>query len=179
MAASVYGVRAKELRDKPELLHSAYLFRGAPTGNGAPAPAVVQADMTVTEMEHVLVLSDDIEATREFYCDVVGLRVGERPPLEFRGYWLYAGTTPCLHIAERHAYLTHAASLGLAISREPPGTGPVDHIAFNANDYDSVRSAADHERCPLGSQPCAGRRAPAAVLRGPQWRARRDQRAKP
>ena len=95
--------------------------------------------MTVTEMEHVLVLSDDVEATREFYCDIVGLRVGERPPLEFRGYWLYAGDTACLHIAERHSYLTHAASLGLAISREPPGTGPVDHIAFNANDYDGVR----------------------------------------
>ena len=25
-------------------------------------------------MEHVLVLSDDIEATRDFYCSVVGLR---------------------------------------------------------------------------------------------------------
>ena len=48
--------------------------------------------MTVTEMEHVLVLSDDVEATREFYCDIVGLRVGERPPLEFRGYWLTPGT---------------------------------------------------------------------------------------
>ena len=35
--------------------------------------------------------------------------------------------------------VTHAASLGLTISREPPGTGPVDHIAFNANDYDRVR----------------------------------------
>ena len=70
-----------------------------------------EADMTVTAMEHVLVLSDDIEATREFYCDVVGLRVGERPPLEFGGYWLYAGDTPCLHIAERHSYLTHAATL--------------------------------------------------------------------
>ncbi len=76
--------------------------------------------MTVTAMEHVLVLSDDIEATREFYCDVVGLRVGERPPLEFPGYWLYAGDTPCLHIAERQAYLTHAAALGLAISPSRP-----------------------------------------------------------
>ena len=71
-------------------------------------------------MEHVLVLSDDIEATREFYCQVVGLRVGERPPLEFPGYWLYAGATPCLHIAERRRYLTHAAWIGLATPHEPP-----------------------------------------------------------
>ena len=94
--------------------------------------------MTVTAMEHVLVLSDDIEATREFYCTCVGLRVGERPPLEFPGYWLYAGDTPCLHIAERASYLTHAAALGLDHLREPPGPGPVDHIAFSANDYDAV-----------------------------------------
>jgi catechol 2,3-dioxygenase-like lactoylglutathione lyase family enzyme len=94
--------------------------------------------MSVTEMEHVLVLSDDIEQTREFYCSVVGLRLGERPALEFPGYWLYAGPTPCLHIAERRAYLRHAAWLGLTVPREPPGPGPVDHIAFNAGDYEEV-----------------------------------------
>lgn len=94
--------------------------------------------MTVTAMEHVLVLSDDIEATREFYCSVVGLRTGERPALEFPGYWLYAGSTPCLHVAERGAYSSHAARLGLEVPREPPGAGPVDHIAFSASDYDAV-----------------------------------------
>ncbi len=94
--------------------------------------------MTVTAMEHVLVLSDDIESTREFYCSVVGLTVGERPPLEFPGYWLCAGDTPCMHVAERAAYLKHAARLGLTIAEGPSGSGPVDHIAFNASDYDSV-----------------------------------------
>jgi hypothetical protein len=37
----------------------------------------------VTSIEHVLVLSDDIERTRDFDCEVVGLEVGERPALEF------------------------------------------------------------------------------------------------
>jgi catechol 2,3-dioxygenase-like lactoylglutathione lyase family enzyme len=96
--------------------------------------------MSVTRMEHVLVLCDDIEATREFYCQVVGLRVGERPALEFPGYWLYAGATPCLHIAERKRYLTHAAWMGLATPHEPPGPGPVDHIAFDASDYESANA---------------------------------------
>ena len=67
--------------------------------------------MTVLQMEHVLVLSDDIEVTREFYCGVVGLREGQRPPLAFPGYWLYAGDTPCLHVADRRAYREHAATL--------------------------------------------------------------------
>jgi catechol 2,3-dioxygenase-like lactoylglutathione lyase family enzyme len=100
-------------------------------------------------MEHVLVLSDDIEATREFYCQVVGLRVGERPPLEFPGYWLYAGATPCLHIAERKRYLTHAAWIGLATPREPPGAGPVDHIAFDASDYESASARIERYGAPV------------------------------
>ena len=97
--------------------------------------------MTVTEMEHVLVLSEDIEASRDFYCRVVGLEVGERPPLEFPGYWLYAGATPCVHVAERHAYLKHAAALGLPASgdRSPgSGGGAIDHIAFDERDYEAA-----------------------------------------
>jgi catechol 2,3-dioxygenase-like lactoylglutathione lyase family enzyme len=94
--------------------------------------------MSVLDMEHVLVLSDDIEATRDFYCTVVGLQVGARPPLEFPGYWLYAGETPCVHIAERRQYLRHAAWLGLPAANEPPGASAVDHIAFNATDYEAV-----------------------------------------
>jgi hypothetical protein len=70
--------------------------------------------------EFQLVLTDDIESTRRFYCDVVGLRVGERPPLAFPGYWLYAGATPCLHIAERGPYSAHAAAMGPASRRLRP-----------------------------------------------------------
>jgi len=96
--------------------------------------------MTVVGLEHVLVLSDDIEASREFYTEVVGLVVGDRPPLEFPGYWLYAGGVPCVHIADRCAYLEHAARLGLRES-----AGPVDHVAFNGTDYDALCSRV--ERC--------------------------------
>jgi catechol-2,3-dioxygenase len=37
-----------------------------------------------------------------FYCDVVGLAVGERPPFRRFGYWLYAGDrpVPVLHLSE-------------------------------------------------------------------------------
>ena len=76
-------------------------------------------------MEHVLVLSDDIQRTRDFYCDVVGLEVGERPPLAFPGYWLYADSAgaSCIHIAERRAYAAHAAGLGLHVPERTPGEG--------------------------------------------------------
>jgi catechol 2,3-dioxygenase-like lactoylglutathione lyase family enzyme len=95
-----------------------------------------------TGLEHVLVLSDDIDATRDFYRDVVGLRVGPRPALEFPGYWLYADArSACVHVAERHAYLKHAASLGLpafGVGRSDAEGGAIDHIAFDEGDYDAA-----------------------------------------
>jgi catechol 2,3-dioxygenase-like lactoylglutathione lyase family enzyme len=94
--------------------------------------------MSVTQMEHVLVLTEDIERTREFYAGVIGLRVGERPQLAFPGYWLYAGDTPCVHIADRRRYREHAADLGIEVEPGLTGRGGVDHIAFIATDYEEL-----------------------------------------
>ena len=99
--------------------------------------------MTVTGLEHVLVLSDDIDTTRDFYVEIVGLRLGDRPPLVFDGYWLYAGAggASCLHIADRAAYRAHAAGLGLGVdagAAADPGAAAVDHIAFDADDHAEI-----------------------------------------
>jgi catechol 2,3-dioxygenase-like lactoylglutathione lyase family enzyme len=96
--------------------------------------------MPLTHMEHYLVLTDDIDATRDFYCDVLGMRVGPRPPLDFAGYWVYLGEVPCIHIAEWNSYRRHSTSLGIPVSSRAPGTGAIDHIAFNAVDYASVKA---------------------------------------
>ena len=98
------------------------------------------SELGVSELEHVLVLTDDIDRARDFYEQTVQLRVGPRPPLEFAGYWLYGGDRPCLHIADRSAYRAHALTLGLDVGERPgtPGTGTIDHLAFSATDYDAV-----------------------------------------
>src|SRR5437870_11866159 len=46
--------------------------------------------MPVAAMNHFRVLSDDLEATRRFYCDLFGVKVGWRPPFQFPGWWVYA-----------------------------------------------------------------------------------------
>ena len=89
--------------------------------------------MAVTGLEHVLLLSDEIDATRDFYCRTLGLVEGARPALAFPGYWLYAGGVPCVHIADRTSYLEHAGSLGLPARPDVPVL--VDHLAFTAPDY--------------------------------------------
>jgi catechol 2,3-dioxygenase-like lactoylglutathione lyase family enzyme len=45
----------------------------------------------------------DIAVLKQFYCEVVGLRLGPRPPLRVRGFWLYAGDSPVLHLTEAPA----------------------------------------------------------------------------
>jgi catechol 2,3-dioxygenase-like lactoylglutathione lyase family enzyme len=87
----------------------------------------------VTGLEHLLVLTDDIDATRDFWREALGLEVGERPPLAFPGYWLYANGVPCIHVAERAAYTAHSESIGI-----PASSQAVDHVAFNGDDYEEL-----------------------------------------
>ena len=89
--------------------------------------------MPLTRMEHVLVLTDDIDGTRDFYCQALGLEVGERPPLEFPGHWLYVDGVPCIHVADREAYAAHSKRVGVPASPEA-----IDHIAFNGSDYEEA-----------------------------------------
>jgi catechol 2,3-dioxygenase-like lactoylglutathione lyase family enzyme len=93
--------------------------------------------MPLKKIEHYLVLTNDIDATRDFYCQPLGMTNGFRPELGFPGYWCYLGDTPCIHIADYAAYQAHSDRLGLPVSQPAPGTGPVDHIAFVATDYDA------------------------------------------
>jgi catechol 2,3-dioxygenase-like lactoylglutathione lyase family enzyme len=89
--------------------------------------------MPAPRLQHVLVLTDDLDATKAFYCDVIGLEVGERPALPFPGYWLYADGVACVHVAERGSYDAHASSMSL-----PAKASPVDHVAFEAHGYEQL-----------------------------------------
>jgi catechol 2,3-dioxygenase-like lactoylglutathione lyase family enzyme len=99
--------------------------------------------MALTRLDHYLVMTDSLEATRDFYRDVLGMRDGERPALGFPGYWLYLGTVPCIHVAEWRTYGAHAAMRGISVTTAAPGTGALDHIAFNAEDLPSVQARLD------------------------------------
>jgi len=40
-----------------------------------------------------------LEDLRRFYCEVLGLTVGRRPPFGSDGYWLYAGDLALVHLS--------------------------------------------------------------------------------
>ena len=109
--------------------------------------------MTLHGLEHALVLTDDVEATRAFYCDVLGFETGERPELPFPGYWLYLGGVPCLHVAERAAYEAQLERMGLRRA-----DGPVDHLAFAAQDHGALAARLEAAGVPAFANdvPAAG-----------------------
>jgi catechol 2,3-dioxygenase-like lactoylglutathione lyase family enzyme len=76
--------------------------------------AVIQA------MNHFTALSTDLDATRKFYSDMLGLVEGKRPPFKFPGIWFYAGERPILHIIA-----------GRPLPADPAGV--IDHMAFTAH----------------------------------------------
>lgn len=96
--------------------------------------------MPLQSMEHFLVLTDDIDATRDFYCQVLGLVQGFRPPLAFPGYWLYLNGTGVIHIAEWETYSAHSHAQGIPVTSRAPGTGSFDHIAFNGTDVGAMEA---------------------------------------
>jgi catechol 2,3-dioxygenase-like lactoylglutathione lyase family enzyme len=91
-------------------------------------------------MQHYMVLAKDLEKTRAFYCDVLGLRAGPRPPFNFKGLWIYVGDVACVHVAERASYDAVARTAANPADPANHGSGSVDHIAFAGTDYDELVS---------------------------------------
>ncbi len=81
--------------------------------------------MTIQAIHHVNIRAParDIANLKRFYCEIVGLRDGWRPPFDSHGHWLYAGTEPIVHLVE---------------GADDPDTiasgGCVDHVAFRCAD---------------------------------------------
>jgi catechol 2,3-dioxygenase-like lactoylglutathione lyase family enzyme len=99
--------------------------------------------MALALLEHFTIRCRDMEKTRDFYRDVLGLPVGARPPLGFDGYWLYCGDTPAVHLVrsdDPKALQSVVSLLGEELALQPPGrrSGAVDHIAFRGTDPDAM-----------------------------------------
>ena len=88
--------------------------------------------MPIDRLQHINTRSSDVEATRAFYVRILGLRVGERPPFQSSGYWMYLGDDPILHLVQRPP------------GEEPQaGSGNLDHIGFRGVDLAATRAALD------------------------------------
>lgn len=87
--------------------------------------------MPVASLQHVNIHCQDVDRTRDFYVRILGLRVGDRPPVASVGYWLYLGQHPVIHLVQR---AEDASPSGAA-------TGAIDHVAFQGTDLEATRQA--------------------------------------
>jgi catechol 2,3-dioxygenase-like lactoylglutathione lyase family enzyme len=91
-------------------------------------------------LNHFSIRTTDLDASRQFYADVLGLTVGPRPDFPFPGRWMYNGD---------HGDVANAVVHLIGIDRDDPqglkqhlgeraetslqGSGAVDHVAFFAS----------------------------------------------
>jgi len=94
--------------------------------------------MPAQSLNHFTINVRDLEATKDFYTDIVGLEVGDRPPLAFDGYWLYCGGVPTVHLIYNRK--------GDTPIEGTPGTGRLDHIAFASTGLKAMRAKLEQHK---------------------------------
>ncbi|HEY2337407.1 MAG TPA: VOC family protein [Burkholderiales bacterium] len=102
--------------------------------------------MPITSLNHYLIVSKNLERSRKFYEQVLGLELADRPDFGFPGYWLKTGDGICVHLASQAPNQIRDRYL---LKKHPKGTngsGSVDHIAFLAKDPEAVRDRIRHNK---------------------------------
>jgi catechol 2,3-dioxygenase-like lactoylglutathione lyase family enzyme len=89
--------------------------------------------MPLAFMEHFLIQSADIEKTKDWWVNVLGMRVGPSPDFKFPVYWLYIGDKDVLHLTQGGANVSDNRMKYLGqTSQATEGSGVIDHIGFRA-----------------------------------------------
>ena len=92
------------------------------------------APIRVKRIDHVTFVCKDMEASRKFYADVLGMDEVPRPGFKFPGLWFQAGTTQ-IHLIGEHPESGPASVFipeECAISR-------TRHVAFEVDDAMAAR----------------------------------------
>lgn len=92
--------------------------------------------MSILSIAHVnlRVPRERLRELRDFYCVVLGLREGWRPPFTSLGHWLYAESEPIVHLVE----------MAPGEARELR-SGAIDHVALRCTDLEGT--VAHLEKC--------------------------------
>jgi catechol 2,3-dioxygenase-like lactoylglutathione lyase family enzyme len=90
-------------------------------------------------MEHFLLQTEDIEATKDWYVKVLGFRVGPSPDFKFPVYWLYLGDRDVLHITTGGKNVSENRKRYVGQQSDAAtGTGVIDHIGFRTTGLEDM-----------------------------------------
>jgi catechol 2,3-dioxygenase-like lactoylglutathione lyase family enzyme len=100
--------------------------------------------MPLDFIDHFLIQSADIEATKDWYVNVLGMKVGPHPDFKIPVYWLFLGDRDVLHIAEGGPNVpeNRLKYVGQE-SQATHGSGVIDHIAFRAHGLGEMLARLD------------------------------------
>jgi catechol 2,3-dioxygenase-like lactoylglutathione lyase family enzyme len=90
--------------------------------------------MPVTELNHYFIRANDLEMSKDFYVDVLGLEVMPRPDFPFPGYWLGANGKVQVHMGPHGIPNANLYYVGTPENAATDQSGVVDHIAFLATE---------------------------------------------
>jgi catechol-2,3-dioxygenase len=97
--------------------------------------------MPVTEINHINLRANRnvMHVLRDFYCDIVGLKVGPRTATTSYGFWLYIGDNDVVHIAE---YNKGVGAPDLHVN------GTFDHVSFTCTDMSGMEAHLQAHQIP-------------------------------
>lgn len=95
------------------------------------------APIQVKSLDHVTIVVKDLERSRKFYVDGLGMREVPRPGFTFPGLWFQAGATQ-IHLIGEHA---GGAPAGNPVP-EPFRTSRSHHFAFLVDDAQATFARA-------------------------------------
>jgi catechol 2,3-dioxygenase-like lactoylglutathione lyase family enzyme len=114
--------------------------------------------MPLSHIEHFLIAADDIDATRDWYARVLGMKPGPHPDFGFPVHWMYLGETDIVHIgpSAKQANEIQKKYLGRTSQDSGTGTGAIDHIAFRATGLRAMLEHLKNERISFTQRRASG-----------------------
>lgn len=104
------------------------------------------AAINVKTLDHVTLVVKDLEKSRAFYVDGLGMEMVPRPGFSFDGRWFQAGET------QIHLILEHDQSGPAGRDSEGKHSSRAHHFAFQVDDAQAAESRLDELGCEFVSR---------------------------
>jgi catechol 2,3-dioxygenase-like lactoylglutathione lyase family enzyme len=103
----------------------------------APHLGFARSGPPAMQLDHVTLVTPDLEGTCRFFRDIAGLDDGPRPPFRVDGHWLYANGRAVIHLVD-------ATVPALPGAQKPALVAPrIDHVALRVAPGDEWRGLVE------------------------------------
>jgi catechol 2,3-dioxygenase-like lactoylglutathione lyase family enzyme len=86
-------------------------------------------------LDHVNVLTKNLDKMVEFYTQAMGFETGWRPGFDVGGAWLYQDGKPLIHLVDRS-------------DQDDKGIGRIEHFAFSGADKQTILTTLSNINVP-------------------------------